>query len=191
MNRRSIALVRAAKIVSLVLSGFLLALGIILIFWSDEQATLLRFFFGALSVLLGGAKIFGYFTNDLYRIAFQFDLAMGSLVALFGLFLLVRPDGAMPLLTNAVVLYVLLDGLIRVQTAVDAYRFGMPYWYLLLSFSLLLVLGALSVFLFGDEGHRFLLMGVLLIAAAGLYAFVTAYTVRVRVRKTNYPMDGE
>ena len=189
MNRRSTALVRAAKIVALALSGLLLALGIILIFWSDELSAILRFFFGFLSILLGGAKILGYFTNDLYRIAFQFDLAMGSLVSLFGLLLLVKPASAMPLLAGAVVIYVLLDGLIRVQTAVDAYRFGMPFWHLLLAFSLLLVAGALSVFLFGDEGHRFLLMGLLLIADAGLYAFVTAYTVRVRVRKTNYPMD--
>ena len=191
MNRKGTALVRTAKIVSLVLSGLLLSLGVILIFWSDELSLILRFFFGVLSVLLGGAKILGYFTNDLYRIAFQFDLAMGSLVALFGLLLLVKPESAMPLLTNAVVIYVLLDGLIRVQTAVDAYRFGMPYWYLLLTFSVLSVLGALSVFLFGDEGHRFLLMGILLIANAGLYAFVTVYTVRVRVRKTNYPIDGD
>lgn len=191
MNRKGTALVRTAKIVSLVLSGLLLSLGVILIFWSDELSLILRFFFGVLSVLLGGAKILGYFTNDLYRIAFQFDLAMGSLVALFGLLLLVKPESAMPLLTNAVVIYVLLDGLIRVQTAVDAYRFGMPYWYLLLTFSVLSVLGALSVFLFGDEGHRFLLMGILLIANAGLYAFVTVYTVRVRVRKKNYPIDGE
>ena len=191
MNQKGSALVRMAKTVSFVLSGFLLALGVILIFWSDELSSVLRFFFGVLSVLLGGAKIFGYFTNDLYRIAFQFDLAMGSLVALFGLLMLVKPESAMPLLTNAVVIYVLLDGLIRVQTAVDAYRFGMPCWYLLLACSVLLVLGALSVFLFGDAGHRFLLMGVLLIADAGLYAFVTAYTVRVRVRKTNYPIDGE
>ncbi len=189
MNRKGVALVRMAKTVSLVLSGFLLALGVILIFWSDELSSILRFFFGVLSVLLGGAKILGYFTNDLYRIAFQFDLAMGSLVALFGLLLLVKPESAMPLLTNAVVVYVLLDGLIRMQTAVDAYRFGMPCWYLLLAFSVLLVLGALSVFLFGDAGHRFLLMGVLLIADAGLYAFVTVYTVRVRVRKTKYPME--
>ena len=191
MNRKGTALVRTAKIVSLVLSGLLLALGIILIFWSDELSAILRFFFAVLSILLGGAKILGYFTNDLYRIAFQFDLAMGSLVALFGLLLLLKPETAMLLLTNAVVIYVLLDGLMRVQTAVDAYRFGMPYWYLLLSFSLLLVLGALSVFVFGDEGHRFILMGLLLIADAGLYAFVTAYTVRVRVRKKNYRMDGE
>ena len=191
MNQKGSALVRTAKTVSFVLSGFLLALGVILIFWSDELSSVLRFFFGVLSVLLGGSKIFGYFTNDLYRIAFQFDLAMGSLVALFGLLMLVKPESAMPLLTNAVVIYVLLDGLIRVQTAVDAYRFGMPFWYLLLACSVLLVLGALSVFLFGDAGHRFLLMGVLLIADAGLYAFVTAYTVRVRVRKTNYPIDGE
>lgn len=191
MNRRGTGLVRTAKIVSLVLSGLLFALGIILIFWSDELAATLRFLFGVLSILLGGAKILGYFTNDLYRIAFQFDMALGSLVALFGILLLAKPDSVMPFLTNAVVFYILLGALLRVQTAVDAFRFGMPFWYLLLAFAILLVLGSLSVFLFGDMGERYTLMGILLLADSSLCAFVTAYTVRVRVKKTNYPLDGE
>ena len=189
MNTQQAALVRTTKIISVTLAAMLFCIGLVLIIWTSETEGFLRYMIGMQAILLGGGKILGYFSNDLYRIAFQFDLAMGSLVSLFGLLLLVKPASAMPLLAGAVVIYVLLDGLIRVQTAVDAYRFGMPFWHLLLAFSLLLVAGALSVFLFGDEGHRFLLMGLLLIADAGLYAFVTAYTVRVRVRKTNYPMD--
>ena len=191
MNKRSTTLVKTAKTLSLVLSAILFALGIILIFWSDELAVTLRFLFGVFAVLLGGAKIFGYFANDLYRIAFQFDFGMGTIVAIFGLLLLVRPDSVMPYLENAIVLYVLFEALLRVQTAVDAYRFGMPYWYLLLSYSILLSMAALVLFLFGEIGHRFLLMGILLIADAGLFAFVTAYTVRVRARKTSYPLDVE
>ena len=45
------------------IAGLLFALGIILIFWSDELAATLRFLFGVLSILLGGAKILGYFTK--------------------------------------------------------------------------------------------------------------------------------
>ena len=189
MNRRSTTLVRAAKIVSLALSGLLLALGIILIFWSDEFSAILRFFFGFLSILLGGAKILGYFTNDLYRIAYQFDFAGGCVVALFGLLLLIMPEAMIPRLGAAVAIYVLVDGLVRVQTAMDAQRFGMPFWYMLLIGAVLLVGGAAVIFFLALPYHRVVFTGVLMISDAFLSAIVTMYTVRVRVRKTQRDAD--
>lgn len=182
MNQQEAALVRVAKIASVVLSCFLLVLGIILVVWSDELAPTLRYLFGSAAILAGAVKIFGYFTNDLYRIAFQFDLTAGSLVVIFGVFLLALPETVEPYLSTAVAVYVLLDGLFRVQTAVDAQRFGMPYWYLVLVGALLLVGGAVAMFLFADV-HRIIWMGAVLMADSAMNAFVTIYTVRVRVRK--------
>ena len=109
----------------------------------------------------------------------------------FGLGLLIIPDTVLPYLGTAVMLYVLIDGLFRVQTAVDAYRFGMPYWYALLVGALLLVGAALAMFLFADDVHRLIWMGSVLVADGAFNAFVTMYTVRVRVRKKNYLLDGE
>ena len=183
MNEQQAAVVRAAKIISLVLSALLIVLGGILIFWSRELANTLRGLFGIVSLLFGGAKIFAYFSNDLYRIAFQNDLATGALVALFGLGLLVIPASLLPYLGTAVMLYVLIDGLLRVQTSVDAYRFGMPFWYVLLIGALLVFFAALAMFIFADNVHRLIWMGAVLMADGAQNFFVTMYTVRVRVRK--------
>ena len=188
MNARDAALVRAAKIVSVVLSLMLCILGILLLTWPEGVASSRRFLFGVFAVLLGGAKIFGYFTNDLYRIAFQFDLAMGALVAIFGILLLSVPSFLESRLVGAVVVYVLLDGLVRVQTAVDAQRFGMKHWYLLLLGAMALVGGVLAMVLVGSEDHL-LWMGSVLIADAAINFFVFMYTVRVRVKKKSYPLD--
>ncbi len=190
MTVRDAALVRAAKIVSMVLSSMLFVLGVLLITWPEGVAPTQRFLFGALAVLFGGAKIFGYFSNDLYRIAFQFDLAMGALVSLFGILLLALPELLVPRLATAVAVYVLLDGLIRVQTAVDANRFGMHRWYLLLLGALLLVGAAIAMLIVGYD-HRAIWMGSMLLADAAINFFVSMYTVRVRVRKKNYPLDCE
>ena len=182
MNQQEAALVRVAKIASVVLSCLLLVLGIILIVWSERMAPTLGYLFGSAAILAGAVKIFSYFTNDLYRIAFQFDLAAGSLVVIFGIFLLAMPETVLPYLSPAVAVYVLLDGLFRVQTTLDAYRFGMPYWYILLMGAFLLVGGAVAMFLF-SEPHRIIWMGAILMADSATNAFVTIYTVRVRVRK--------
>ena len=56
---------------------------------------------------------------------------------------------------------------------------------------LLLVGAALAMFLFADDVHRLIWMGSVLVADGALNAFVTMYTVRVRVRKKNYLLEGE
>ena len=182
MNEQEATLVRVAKAASVVLSVLLLGLGIILVVWSDELAPTLRYLFGSASILLGVVKIFGYFTNDLYRIAFQFDFTAGALVVLFGVFLLALPETIAPYLSTAVAVYVLLDGLFRVQAAIDACRFGLTYWYLVLAGALLLVGGAVMMFLFADV-HRIIWMGAVLMGDSAMCAFVTLYTVRIRVQK--------
>ena len=95
----------------------------------------------------------------------------------------------MPHLVSCVAVAVLLDGLLRVQTAIDAKRFGMDYWYLLLIAALLLAGGATTVFFVSTPHRRTVLIGILLIAEAFVSVIVTMYTVRVRVRKVNREDD--
>ncbi len=182
MKKQEEAVVRAAKIVSVVSSALMVFLGVLLIVWSEELASVLRFLFAVVALLLGSAKIFGYFSNDLYRIAFQFGLASGIAVSVFGLLLLLFPSHIEPYLLTVTVVYVLLDSVFRVQTSVDAFRFGMPYWYILLVFALLLGGGALVTVLLGEES-RSLWSGLILASDGVLNALVTMYTVRVRSKK--------
>lgn len=189
MDRRQIAVVRTAKIASLVVSSLLLLSGFILTIWSEELAVTLRYLIGIECFLIGVAKIFGYFSNDLYRIAYQFDLAGGGIVFIFGILLFAVPEAVMPHLSSVVAIYVIIDGLFRVQTAVDAKLFGMSHWYIVLIGAAILVAGSLSIYLFVLENHRIIWMGVMLMADALLSMMVTMYTVRVRVRKQNKESD--
>ena len=107
------------------------------------------------------------------------------MVAAFGIALLCNPAAILPRLAGSVAIYVVIDGLVRVQTAIDAKRFGMPYWYMMLIGALLLVLGAAVIFAVALPYHRVVFTGVLMIADAFLSVIVTMYTVRVRIRKKN------
>ncbi len=189
MPTRGEGIVKAAKTASLVVSGLSLILGIILAVWSEELATLLRFLIGVDCLLLGAVKIFGYFSNDLYRIAYQFDLAAGGIIVFFGVLLLAFPHLVMPHLVDCIAITVLFEGLLRIQTSIDAKRFGMDYWYLLLLGAVLLSAGAVAVFLTEAAGRRTVFIGILLIASAFVSVIVTMYTVKVRVRKVHREDD--
>ena len=180
MSMQQAPLVRTTKIISVVLAAMLFCIGLVLVIWTSETEGFLRYMIGAQAILLGGGKILGYFSNDLYRIAYQFDFATGSAVAIFGILLLAMPYAVLPYLPIAVASFVLVEGLFRVQTSLDACRFGMAHWYVLLIAGCFLTLGGLWVLLFGNAAHRYVLMGSCMIADAVVTTFVTMYTVRVR-----------
>ena len=185
MDKRQTTVVKTAKIASVAVSVLWLISGFLLALWSEEMAVTLRYLFGFECIIIGAVKIFGYFSNDLYRIAYQFDFATGCLVSLFGILLFAVPDAVMPHLSTVVAIYVIIDGIFRVQTAVDAKLFGMAHWYVLLVGALTLVCGSVLIYLLVLENHRIAWMGVMLMADALLSLMVTMYTVRVRVRKQN------
>lgn len=75
---------QAAKIGYLIISVLLCLLGIALIAVPDFSAALLCKLMGVLMLLFGLIKITGYCAKDLYRLAFQFDLAFGILLMALG-----------------------------------------------------------------------------------------------------------
>ena len=76
-------LVKLAKITNTAASFLIFLAGLMLIFLpSTEVTSLQRTVLAVLFLLTGAAKMIGYYSNDLYRLAFQFDFAIGILCAL-------------------------------------------------------------------------------------------------------------
>ena len=90
---RHIAPIKAAKICAVVVSSLLCLFGILLIVFPDISVSVLGTVFGILLVLFGGIRLFGYFSRDLFRLAFQYDLAFGILMVVLGGVLLAHPAG--------------------------------------------------------------------------------------------------
>lgn len=87
----SIVRIRIAKIGYFVISVLFCALGAVLILYPELSAVLLCRSLGVLLGVYGVIKLIGYFSKDLYRLAFQFDLAWGILFVALGVILAVRP----------------------------------------------------------------------------------------------------
>jgi uncharacterized membrane protein HdeD (DUF308 family) len=167
-----------------VASSLLLLLGVLFIVWSDVDATLKRWLLGGIFAVLGGARVLGFFANDLYRLAFQYDFAMGLYCVIFGVLLAIHPVSIQQLIPYAIAIYVLVDGLLKIQTAFDAKAFGMKHWFgLLISAIVISVYSVVLLIGFTTWDDTRIFLGVLLILDGGENVWNTMGTVRVRAKK--------
>ena len=144
---RSTKIIRAAKIGYIILSAIFCGLGILLMADPRMSVALIGDIVGIVLVAFGIIKLVGYFSKDLYRLAFQFDLAFGILLIAMGLVLLIKPESAMNLICMILGIEIIADGLFKVQTSLDARRFGLNTWWLILSLAIIAgAIGAVLIF---------------------------------------------
>ena len=176
-----------AKILHIAVSVAMVATGILLLLplFSPSIEKLL---IGVLYVAVGSAKFCGYFVNDMYRLAFQYDLAVGLFAFIFGLLFLFSPERFDAAFANSVGSYVILESVFKLQISNDARRFGMRYWLpILISSIALCAVGVLTVVSsYADALREDVMRAVALMAVGVENARVTAYTVRVRARKKKF-----
>lgn len=129
--------VRTAKISYIAMSALFCVLGVVLLAARDLSVSVLGVLVGAMLIAFGIVKLIGYFSRDLYRLAFQFDLALGIFLAVLGAIILLNPTRAMTFLCLMLGIAIMADGLFKLQTALDARRFGLRSWGLILAFALL------------------------------------------------------
>lgn len=171
---------RAAKGFYITCSLILCVIGIMIVCWPTVSTQVLCMILGIVSLVYGLQKILGYFSRDPYRLAFQFDLALGIFVALIGVVLLVHPGQVMSMLAFVVGLFMLVEGVFKIQTSVDAKRFGLGGWWVILLGAVASIL--LGVFLLFDPFNGELLMtfmGISLLTDGLQNLFNAFYTVRV------------
>lgn len=97
-----------------------------------------RILAGILLIVYGIIKIIGYFSKDLYCLAFQHDLAGGILLIVLGIAsLCIGTRFKESSLLAVLGILVLLDSLLSIQTALDSKKFGLSSWKYILVFSIL------------------------------------------------------
>ena len=183
MNKYDI--VKQAKIFNLIIYSFMAVVGLFLLLFTGLGIRQEIVIIGALCILVGGAKMLGYFSNDLYRLAFQFDFAAGLFLLIIGILFLIVGNRNPQAISITIGIYVFLDGLLKLQTALDARKFGVPKWFIMLLTAVLVVLVGIVALLapYLDEIPQFVLLAVSLIVDGLVNIWITAYTVRIRAKK--------
>lgn len=132
MKTRSVAPMRVAKIGYIVLSALICVLGILMMVMPEQSLSSLVKIFGISMMAFGVIKLVGFFSKDLYRLAFQYDLQFGILVLVLGLIVTVKPNNALNFLCIALGISILADGLFKMQIALDSKKFGISTWWLIM-----------------------------------------------------------
>ncbi len=180
-------IVKQAKISNLIIYSFMVAVGLAMLIFREIPTNVETIILSVLCILVGGAKILGYFSNDLYRLAFQFDLAIGLFLAIIGVLTLIvgskDPLGTVRLFG----IYIFIDGLLKLQTAIDAKKFGIARWLVILLTAILMVgvgiVGLLASYL--EQISQLIVLDVALMLDGLVNIWITAYTVRIRAKKKN------
>ena len=92
---------------------------------------------GIILIAYGIIKITGYLSKDLYCLAFQYDFACGIFLLVLGIVVLIANQKFKGYLLSAVGILILLDSLLCIQTSMDAKRFGLSSWLVILVLSIL------------------------------------------------------
>ena len=144
---RNILPMRTAKTGYIVLSLVLFLMGLFLLIFPKTVGTVFANVLGIAMILFGVIKVIGYFSKDLFRLAFRYDLAFGILIILVGIATIHRPGELLEFLCMVIGVLILADGLFKIQMSMDAKVFGIHKWWLILSLAVIAgVFGALLLF---------------------------------------------
>ncbi len=175
MKMRSVTPMKIAKIGYIVLSALFCAAGILFIVSPELSVSIIGVCIGIAMILFGIVKLIGYFSKDLFRLAFQFDLEFGILMIILGVIVLFHPRDLMTFICVALGISILLDGLFKIRIAMDSRQFGIKSWWLILS--LAIVTGVIGVFLILDSVIGSWALSVLLGLTLLLEGILNLYTV--------------
>ncbi len=127
-------MIKRIKNLFILVSMVTLLSGLVLVIWPATSASTICLLIGILLTISGLVRIIGYFTDSLYQLAFQFDLSLGILSIGSGILLILNPNWLMTALSIAIGVFLLVDSIFAIQTAIETCRFGIAYgWIILIS----------------------------------------------------------
>lgn len=172
---------KAEKRAYILLSLIQLVLGAYLIAQPTQSFSVICYLVGGVLIVYGVIKLIGYFTWDMYQLAYQYDFAMGVLCVVVGCLMVFRWEQLMRLFPTIIGILVLIDGVFKIQTALDARRFGLRKWWLILILAIASGVAGFALFMHPVETGNLLmqLVGLNLMIDGGLNLWVVVYTVTI------------
>ena len=181
MKMRSMTPMRVAKTGYILMSLIFCALGLLFILRPDQSLAVMGRVLGIAMIAFGAFKLVGYFSRDLYRLAFQYDLEFGILLVVLGIIVLPRSEDVMGVLAAALGIAILADGLFKARIAMDSRAFGIRDWWMILVLAVITCGAGGLLVLRPWQGARLLarLLGAALLCEGGLNLCVAVSTVKI------------
>lgn len=125
---------------NIVISAILcVVLGIVLVVWPDLSMQIVCIAIGAVLLIGGGVRLAVYFTNKDGSMYAQMSLITGIVLAVVGIWILIKPDKVLAIIPIIVGIVIVLHGINDLQQAVSLYKDKYDKWWVAL------ILGVLTI----------------------------------------------
>lgn len=173
-------LIKKAKRGYIAVSIVMILLGTLIAIFPTISAITLCYITGTLLTALGIIKLMGYFSKDMYRLAFQFDLAMGIFLIATGILIMLHPVNVVSSVPVIIGVFAIIDGAFRLQMSFDAKRFGIERWRIIFLLGILTCISGLVLITNPFQGAAAIMvvLGITLIVDGIQNLCVVVYTVR-------------
>mgnify|MGYP000581444474 CR=1 FL=1 len=115
--------------------------GAVLLIWPQMGVSVMCKVYGVFLLIYGLGKLSGYFTGDLFQL---YDFGLGIVSLILGFVLLLRTEHIVEFLAVCIGIFMLVDAALKIQTAIDAKKFGISKWWLILMMAVMVAfVGAL------------------------------------------------
>lgn len=122
-------MLKQAKNSFLFMSVLYIILGLVLLVWPDRFLTWGCYALGAVVLLYGMSRIISYMANKDLVSYLNADLVVGIIVVAIGLFLLIRPGIFISVLPIVFGLFIIFNGIVKLQSAFDLKRLDYERWW--------------------------------------------------------------
>ena len=168
-----------------ILTICLILVGAVLLIWPHMALGAICKMCGIFLIIFGLVKLTGYFSKDIFQLAFQYDLGLGIASIIFGLIMVIRSWATIQLFSICIGIFLLIDAALKMQTAFESKKFGFRNWWVTLLIAIIVCMFGILLFAmpFQTSGVITRLIGINLILDGALNLFVVQSTVRTIKRE--------
>ena len=189
MNTRSVTSIRVAKYGYIAISVMFCLAGFYMFMMPDISSEMIGLFAGVAMLIFGSIKLVGYFSKDLFRLAFQYDLQFGILLLILGTVVLINPVDAMDFVSIAFGICIIAECLFKIGISLEAKRFGIREWWITTGLASLAGIAGVVLISRPSEAVRsvIMLLGIALLVEGVLNLSIAVSLVKiVKNQKTEH-----
>lgn len=185
---------RRFRMGAIAVSGCMLALGILMIFWPGISVLTVCMIMGIFCIVSGIYGMVRYFKLGLAGIFFRSDLLFGICSILLGMLLLLHPYGAMMLLPMAIGFFMIIESVVDIQASVEMRRLHLGNWVIVLAFGIISTVFAFLLLLNPFQGAVMLMVFIgvsLVIDSIQNFYFIYCVSKAVNASGNDHVIDVE
>ncbi len=142
-------------------SVIFIILGLMLIFDPINTGRKLVFLFGGALIAYGAFRLVSYFTKNKGEKNVSIDVIIGTVLCIGGLAVILLSGKIGDIISVVLGAFLIIDGMLKIQTAINAKRSGIDSWFVvLIASAVCIIIGCVLIFVTFSDSVLWIILGV-------------------------------